>query len=341
MGSSGKPQFLFWRSPLVLFALLGGLVFMLAVGYFFYGLEPQARTGQPRAFQIAKGERFADIGSRLSREGLLKSISVFKFYALISGKAQKFQPGVYELSPSMSTPEILRTLTASGKNEIAVTIPEGYAFLDIALLLAESGVLSEGELRKIRLEDVGEEYPFLRDAGGFEGFLFPDTYRFERGSSALSVLRRFLDTFKEKAWPMLEGKEDWYKRLILASYLEREVPEFQDRRVVAGVLLKRAKIGMLLQVDATLVYAKCNGKFLGCSNSTLTRDDRGIASPYNTYERPGWSPTPISNPGESAIKASVSPEESPYLYYLSAKKTGETIFSRTLEEHNRNRARHL
>ncbi|MEK7077064.1 MAG: endolytic transglycosylase MltG, partial [Patescibacteria group bacterium] len=137
---------------------------------------------------------------------------------------------------------------------------------------------------------------------------------------------------QEKAWPVLRGKDDWYERLTLASYLEREVPEFQERRLVAGVLLKRERIGMPLQVDATLSYAKCNGALLKCPNVAVTRNDRSIASPYNTYERLHFTPTPIANPGESAIKAAASPEESPYLYYLSAKKTGETIFSRTLEE---------
>ena len=314
---------------------------MLAVGYFFYGLEPQRGGEAARAFQVTKGERFAEIGGRLSKEGFVKSVSIFKVYALFSGKAQKFQPGVYELTPSMSVPEIVEMLTAHGQNEIAVTIPEGYTLRDAEALLRQAGALGEEWFESIRIEDVRAEYPFLENAVSFEGFLFPDTYRFERGSSPEEVLRRFLGTFGKKAWPHLRGREDWYKYLILTSYLEREVPEFEDRQLVSGVLLKREKIGMPLQVDATLSYAKCNGRFFECPNLGVVRDDRGLASPYNTYERLGLTPTPIANPGESALQAAVSPKESPYLYYLSAKKTGETIFSRTLDEHNRNRARYL
>lgn len=324
----------------MLFSLFAALFLVFGVGYFFYGLEPRGGE-ETREFSIAKGERFADIGARLSQEGLVKSISVFKAYALFSGKAQKFQPGFYEISSSMSVPEIVRLLTSRGQNEIAVTIPEGSTFLDIESLLQQSGVLQKDELRSARISEFREQYSFLRERESFEGFLFPDTYRFERGSSVDSILRRFLDTFREKAWPVLSHREDWYERLILASYLEREVPEFEDRRLVAGVLLKRLRIGMLLQVDATLSYAKCNGKFLECSNAAVTRSDRSIVSPYNTYERLGWTSTPISNPGESAIRAAIGPEESPYLYYLSARKTGKTIFSRTLEEHNKNRAKYL
>ena len=242
----------------MLFSLFSALFLVFCVGYVFYGLQPLG-VGETREFSIEKGDRFAGIGARLSQEGFVKSISVFKLYALLSGKAQKFQPGIYELSPSMSVPEIVRILTSHGQNEIAVTIPEGAAFLDIESLLVQAGVLREGELRALRISEFREEYPFLRDADRFEGFLFPDTYRFLRGSSAESVLRRFLHVFQEKAWPLLSGEKDWHERLILASYLEREVPDYQDRRLVAGILLKRKTIGMLLQVDAALTYVTGKG----------------------------------------------------------------------------------
>ncbi|MDO8752220.1 MAG: endolytic transglycosylase MltG, partial [Candidatus Wolfebacteria bacterium] len=185
------------------------------------------------------------------------------------------------------------------------------------------------------------EFPFLAKAESFEGFLFPDTYRFERQSSVVHVLSRFLMNFQEKVWARLAGREDWYDRLILASFLEREVPEYEDRRLVAGVLQKRLTIGMPLQVDATISYAKCNGTFLTCEKAGVGKGDLDISSPYNTYLRRGWTPTPISNPGEEAVRAATLPEKSSYLYYLSARETGETVFSRTLEEHNRNRVKYL
>ena len=90
---------------------------------------------------------------------------------------------------------------------------------------------------------------------------------------------------------------------------------------------------MPLQVDATLVYMKCDGLLKGCAVSQITRADTALDSPYNTYKRTGWPPTPISNPGEESIRAALSPQETPYLYYLSA-KSGKTIFSKTLEQHN-------
>ena len=119
------------------------------------------------------------------------------------------------------------------------------------------------------------------------------------------------------------------------------MPNFEDRQVVAGILLKRLETGMPFQIDATLSYIKCDGKFLGCENIRVLRKDLELPSPYNTYERIGWTPTPISNPGEEAIRATLDPERTPYWYYLSAKETGETIFSRTLDEHNENRFKYL
>lgn len=317
------------------------LLFVFGVAYFFYGLQPGVSNGEETIFRIVRGDRFADIGARLSQEGIIKSISVFKLYALFSGRAQKFQPGTYELSRSMSVPEILRTLTTSGSNEVAVTIPEGYTLRDIDALLTAAHVLGKGELLQARPQDFVSGYPFLEGAGSFEGFLFPDTYRFERQSPVPHVLSSFLENFREKVWVRLGGQEDWYNRLILASFLEREVPEYEDRRLVAGVLEKRLTLGMLLQVDATISYAKCNGTFLTCEEAGVEKGDLDISSPYNTYLRHGWTPTPISNPGEEAVRAAITPKESPYVYYLSARETGETIFAKTLEEHNRNRVKYL
>ena len=341
MISHEKPQLLFWRSPLFLSVVFGGLIFVFGVAYFFYGLQPISSDGDIQTFQITRGERFAGIGARLSQGGLIKSISVFKMYSLVSGRAQRFQPGTYELDVSMSVPQIVRTLTTHGSNEVEITIPEGYTLRDIDSLLSEALVIDEGELIQTQVEDLVSGFPFLEGVDSLEGFLFPDTYRFERQSLVSQVLSRFLENFRDKAWLHLRDEEDWYDRLILASFLEREVPKFEDRRLVAGVLLKRLDLGMRLQVDATISYAKCNGTFFECEEGRVLREDLDISSPYNTYERRGWTPTPISSPGEEAVRAAVTPRKSSYLYYLSARDTGETIFSRTLDEHNTNRVKYL
>lgn len=323
--------------------MVGGLVFIIvAVAYFFYGLQPTFRADAvPVAFTVSRGEGFRDIAGRLSDAGLIRSLSVFKIYSFLTGTVQKFQPGIYELDSTMSVRGIVRTLTEPGGNEVEVTVPEGATVRDVDLMLARAGVLSEGALLEVRSQDFAMQYPFLADAPSMEGFFFPDTYRFERGAAVAAVAERFLDAFREKAWPMLEGRRNWYGALTLASILEREVPEFEDRRLVAGLLMKRLDKGMLLQVDAALSYAKCNGRFLECVDPGVRRADLGIASPYNTYRRPGLTPTPIANPGVLAVRAATEPLQSPYWYYLSAEETKKTIFSKTLDEHNANRGKYL
>lgn len=326
-----------------LFAL-GIIIFLiLIVGYFFYALQPTLGPDSEKIdFKITKGESFRSIGAHLSQTSLIKSIAVFKFYSLLVGKAQNFQPGIHELDYGMSVPAIVSELARPGKNEATVTVPEGSTMRDITEILTRAGVFRESEsFDGLSVQDYTEDYSFLSEVFSFEGFLFPDTYRLEVDSSSDRVVRKFLDNFERKGWNKILHRKNWYDLLILASFLEREVPNFEDRQIVAGILLKRIEAGMPFQIDATLSYIKCEGKFLGCENIRVLRKDLELFSPFNTYKRVGWTPTPISNPGEDALEAVLNPVRTSYWYYLSAKETGETIFSRTLDEHNTNRVKYL
>ncbi len=330
---------------------LGAVLFLILItAYFFYGLQPNIAEEvagdavlhkEPAIFKISKGDGLKEISAHLSSQSLIKSIAVFKLYSLLSGKAQRFQPGVHELKATMSVPQIINSLTTIGKNEVTVTIPEGMAIKDINDILRAAGVIEKDALINYSFDELISDYPFLTQAKSLEGFLFPDTYRFDVDSGINRVVERFLDNFEIKAWSLLQAEKNWYDFLILASLLEREVPDFNDRQVVAGILLKRLRLGIPLQIDATISYLKCGGRLKGCSQAIVAKKDLTLSSPFNTYQRLGWTPTPISNPGQSAISAALNPQSSPYLYYLSAKDTKETIFSKTLEEHNRNRARYL
>jgi UPF0755 protein len=318
------------------------LFFIFSAAYFFYGLQPVDGMTEKKQFVIERGESFKDIGARLSQESLIKSIAVFKMYALLTGRAQNIQPGTYEFSSAMTLPQIMAEITSTKRNDVLVTIPEGSTLKDIESLLVESGVLErENALEEYEFEGLRVAYPFLAHADSLEGFLFPETYYFEKNSAPEEVVRKMLNVFEKRAWPLLADRKDWYEALILASYLEREVPEFENRQLVAGILWKRISLSMPLQVDATLSYAKCDGKIRGCAEIRVLRSDTAMASPYNTYKRTGWTPTPIANPGEAAIRAARTPKVSPYLYYLSSPETQETFFSRNLQEHNEKRKKYL
>lgn len=260
----------------------------------------------------------------------------------MSGQATLFKPGVYELSRDLTLPEIVRILTQGNQEDVKVVIPEGLSVGDIETILKNKGILAEDQgFDQVILADWSVLYPFLKGRASLEGFLFPDTYRFRTNSSLDDILTKFFDNFEVKAWSLLSGHKNWPERLILASLLEKEVVDFNDRRLVAGILLKRLQNDWPLQVDATIAYAKCAGQFLECGDLRILRSDLAIVSPYNTYERLGWPPTAIGNPGQAAIKAALNPESSPYWFYLSSAKTETTIFSKTLDEHNLNRAKYL
>ena len=316
------------------------LVLIIMTAYFFYGLQPSFAVNNPVKFTVTKGESFKEIGARLSQSSLIKSIVVFKVYSLLTGSATRFQPGVYELAGTMSVPQIVGLLRTGSENDVTIQIPDGATVKDIDQILSDKGVIQKGSLENFNFASLATQYPFLSQVNSLEGFLMPDTYNFNLDSDTSDVVKKFLDTFEIKAWPLLSGEKSWYNDLILASYLEREVPEFNDRKIVAGILLKRIQINMPLQVDATLSYAKCDGRLFTCENMVPGKGDTKINSPYNTYLHSGFTPTPIANPSKHAIQAAISPESSNYLYYFS-NASGTIFFSRTLEEHNQKQLKYL
>jgi UPF0755 protein len=217
-----------------------------------------------------------------------------------------------------------------------VTIPEGYTLAQIDRLLGQKGVIDPGELFNFDTSGLEKEYCFLKKGEALEGYLFPDTYEFFLGSSPRVVAERLLDNFNRKAGRLLCGRPDLKKQVVMASLIEKEVPDQgEDRNLVSGILWKRIGAGVPLQVDASLCYAVSP---LGCRREDI---DSKIDSPYNTYLHYGLPPGPIANPGLSAIIAALEPQESAYWYYLSAAGTGQTIFSKDLDEHNRNIVKYL
>ena len=229
-------------------------------------------------------------------------------------------------------------------NEVTITIPEGFTLKQIEDRLIEAKLTRPNELLNFGFSK--DEPPILSGKPkmmSLEGYLFPDTYRFfsaqggyaSGGKDALSdIVAKMVNNLNNKLTPDLQmaiksSGRSFYEILTMASLIEKEVPKDSDRPIVAGILWKRLKTGMPLQVDATLVYIT--------GRNEIYEADKKIKSQYNTYLYRGLPEGPISNPGLSAIKAAISPVASPYWFYLSA-KDGTTIFSKTLEEHARNRA---
>lgn len=297
-----------------------------------------AATGEGRSVKVVEvreGDGFADIARKLRAEGIIRSEFVFKLVALATGAATDLKPGVYHLDSGMSMWDVTLILREGIVPEISVTIPEGASLYQIDRLLADAGVLPRGNL--IRFAELAANAD--RE---IEGRLFPDSYRFYRNSGTEDVVSKMTANFEVKAAPVLaRAPRESIPNLILASILEREVPDPRDRRIVAGVLKKRLAANMPLQVDASICYIKKikAGEYVPCM--PITQTDLKTNSGYNTYLNRGLPMGPIGNPGIAAIEAAMEPISSSYWFYLSDPATGNTIFSQTLDEHNKNRVKYL
>ncbi len=322
----------------------GWIVLSLGVAFVFFQLTPVASGPAYRQFEIAKGAGFQGIAEDLYARHFIRSPRIFMAYGVLTGVAHRLKPGEYVLSAGSSTPAIMEVITNGPALDVGVTFPEGATLKDMGAILAQNSIIAAGSLEKLRTQSFVSAYPFLKGASGFNGFLFPDTYRFFASSSPAQVMEKLLDNFAKKAQPLLSvdtSAMSEYELLTVASLLEKEAPDFSDRQIIAGIIYRRLAIGIALQIDATLTYAKCAGTFLTCSDPKVYRKDLQFNSPYNTYRYNGLPPGPIGNPGVDAITAALNPVKSEYLYYLSDPKTDKIIFSKTLEEQNANRAKYL
>jgi len=191
-------------------------------------------------------------------------------------------------------------------------------------------------------KDFSEEFDFLRDKPknvSLEGYLFPDTYEINTGAQIEEIVKTMLSNFDKKLTSNLrkeikKQEKTIFEIITMASLLEKEVKSKEEKEIVSGILWKRLKNRIPLQVDATIIY------ITGKKTTKVSKDDTEIDSPYNTYKYLGLPKGPICNPGLESILATVYPKNSDFWYYLST-SDGETIFSKTLEEHNIAKAKYL
>lgn len=287
-----------------------------------------------------------DIGNILEKENIINSSFYFRLYLVLTSQAQKIKPGFYQFNGEINISKLAQIMTRGGKG-ITITIPEGLTMIEIQDILKKNGL--KIDLIKYKLSDFNnsELLKYFPGEVGLEGFLAPDTYEFFKEENEQEVIAKFFKNFAKKLLPefikYLPADTDQtrfykhYEKLKLSSILEKEVKNFEDMKIVAGILEKRIEKDKRLEVDATIAYEKC--KAYPCewhiSPSSIRKN-----SPYNTYLNNGYPPTPINNPGLNAIKAALSPQNSDFWYYLT-NSVSETIFSKTFKEHQTNIRKHL
>jgi len=291
-------------------------------------------------FNIEKGQGSREIALNLQNESLIKNSLFFRIYVLISKKAGKLQAGTYQLSPSMTIPQIVDKFVFGQTLKFKIVIPEGFTLKQVAEALS-SNFQKEITLQ-FSTDEFQEEFDFLKEVPNnesLEGFLFPDSYLFDPIVGEKEIVKIFLKNFDKKFNEQLKEEtknqqKSIFEIVTMASLLEKEVRIKGEKELVAGILWKRIEANVPLQVDATILY------IINEKKNRVSYAETQIDSPYNTYKYRGLPKGPISNPGLESISAALYPKESDYWYYLST-PDGKTIFSRTLEEHNIAKAKYL
>lgn len=324
---------------------------ILVISFLFYLGLGNYKLSLPQEvvnIKINSGDSINLIAQNLKNNGLITSPTVFKLWLAMNGWLNDLKTGSYGFEKAVSIAEVASKI-AQGQTTPAfkITIPEGLSLGDVLQLFQERKLLAKDTKFDLSLLSVKDRalYPYLSDwkTTSAEGLIYPDTYFFEESNSNKDILKIILTNFDKKVYTPLESNFQksslsFRNIIIIASLLEKEVVSTKDRRLVAGIILKRLEMNMPLQVDATICYIeKKNGDAI-CG---LKESDFQIDSPYNTYRYPGIPQGPICNPSLDAIQAVLNPEKSPYLYYLSAKNDSQTIFAKTYEEHLLNKAKYL
>ena len=301
---------------------------------------------------IPPGSTASDIGSVLQHQGLVRSSLFFRVAADQAGVGSSLGAGDYELSKSMSTPEIVQVL-ANGevKRGLVATIPEGWRSEQIADRLDAAGVTSRDEfLQAIAIPSSVPSFDLLPQPPPprLEGFLFPETYEVRERVSGADAADLMLKMFNRRIGNTIQSASESglspQQMITLASIVEREAKVPSERATIASVYLNRLAHDMPLQADPTVQYAIAthDGPAAAAYNywRPLTSDDLSISSLYNTYLHSGLPPGPICNPGEASIRAVLQPAKTDYLYFVATNDgTGTHLFAKSLDEHNANVAR--
>lgn len=326
-------------------------LFTMAIGltgtsiYISSLLKPVKPAGeaQDSLIQVTPRSSSGQIARMLEQQGIIRSAAAFRIYSRYHKLDDRIKAGYYMINPAMSTPEVLDIFVRGKTAHKSFTIPEGYNLQQITSSLAAKGFIKEDVFKEL-LEKGKFNYPFLNHpvagAKRLEGYLFPETYNIRLDSTEKDLINIMLAgmdrqlkelDFEKKARAM---DLSVHQALTIASMIEREARKEAERPIISSVIHNRLRIGMRLQIDATVEYA------LGGYREKIYYKDLEVDSPYNTYKYNGLPPGPIASPGRQSLLAAVSPEQTKYLYYV-AKPDGSHAFATTLEEHNANKRKYL
>ncbi|MFB0921488.1 MAG: endolytic transglycosylase MltG [Oscillospiraceae bacterium] len=293
-------------------------------------------TVKTKTINVAETNKVAKI---LKDAGIIEYKALFEFYSGISDANEKMDPGTYTLSTEYDYRAIVKKMQFGSDSQVRtmVTFPEGFTMKDIFKRLEENKICKYDDLMECAA-NTEFNYKFLEniplgDASRLEGFLFPDTYEFYEGETPEATIDTFLQIFHYKLtaemWDLAAAKNLSMRDIVnVASMIEKEAANDDERATIASVIYNRLKAKMPLGIDATIQYALPEHK------EKLTQEDLDMDSPYNTRKNAGLPPTPIANPGFPSITAALKPATTNYLYYALDTATGTHKFFKTAGEFN-------
>ncbi len=321
---------------LLLLAIFFAFVW-LAADMLYFLRTPASSVPKEVVVELPVGMSLPALSSLLQEQGVVRSGKKFRWLAWFKGAARQIKAGEYQFSTGLRPGELLEKIVRGEVRLHQITFPEGYTLKQVAELL-DAHDLASAE----RFIATATDPAFVRgldiQASSLEGYLFPDTYRFARNLPVESILRSFVARFTQHfgATQQEQARQLGFTRhqvVILASVVEKETAVAEERPLIAGVFLNRLRRRIRLQSDPTVIYG------LKDFDGNLTRVHLQTDTPYNTYTRMGLPAGPICNPGTASIQAVLSPDSTPYLYFV-AKKDGTHHFSTSLSEHNAAVQRH-
>jgi peptidoglycan lytic transglycosylase G len=302
-------------------------VFLLAFVYLPGGSAPE-----PVEIKVERGEPLSSVIRKLKQAKVISNKTLFSLWATLTTREKKIQWGLYRFDLPIAPAEILDRMVHGRGVFRRVTIPEGLTVNQTAVVLAQAGIVEQNQFLE-RAEDPEVLRSLNLEETGIEGYLFPDTYSFVPFVTEKEVLATMVERFRKVFGQAVNQQaEDAaltpHEVVTLASLVEKESALEAERPLVSAVFHNRLRSNMPLQSDPTVIYGIKN--FSG----NLTRKDLQAHTPHNTYLIQGLPPTPICNPGLSALRAALYPASVPYLYFVS-KNDGSHFFSVTMAEHNR------
>lgn len=320
---------------IALFAIsLGGLVF-----YVRFDLSTSMSGGSSRkAFEIFEGQGVREIVADLKENGFVRNEYIIYTYLKFKKYDTKLKAGTYLLDTKNSPVETIDIIVSGDTAIMKITILEGWDKVDIANYLEDKGVVTRDDFYASLTK--AWDYDFTKSLADLEGYLYPDTYYIPYKATSDEIVKTMLDNFdsklaEEMRAEIINTSKSIYEIVTMASVVEKEVFGEEDRRIVAGIFWNRILEGMPLQSDATINF------ITESDNPQPTYFETREESPYNTYLNKGLPLGPICSPSIESIKAAIFYEDTEYRYYLNRQDTGETIFSRTYEEHLINKRKYL